>query len=448
MLSGLITLVGLYWFFTTYEKRSKIQEILLSTIIAFLPWLHIKLSVTCILIILAVTIKIYLESKNSRRVLRIFLITSTSCILLLLYNHYAFGNILGIVTFYKKGMIELGKENIMILLGLLFDQNQGFFLLNPVNLIGILAIGWIYRFNRIFALFWGLVFLSLIIPNALHLGCPYGGTSFSGRFEWGAAVIFIIPTIYGLLIIGKNREKTFRLIIAGGILLQLYFFYQYAIRDISLYNRGAATWIENYSIFYSSIHPWLPMLYNSEWEFKYLPNYTWLALICTLLVIGFIRTNRFYSKASILIISCFVLILVAGLFKGESQMYKIIFRANELPSQTGRTINSTRIAEQYKESPGLLNFGPYVILGKGQYEVTLIYSALGSSAKNIGWFDVFNATLNVKISQLPINGTHNTNQALNIKFKIDHSEKNLLEFRTYWNGLSTLKVQYISLRKL
>lgn len=189
------------------------------------------------------------------------------------------------------------------------------------------------------------------------------------------------------------------------------------------------------------------MLYNPEWAFQYLPNYSWLALVCTFLGIGFIRTNKFYSKASILIISCFVFILIAGLFK-SSQMRKITFPANKLPSQTGRIIGSTRIGEQYKDCPGLLNFGPYFLLGKGQYEATLIYSALGSNAKNIGWFDIFNATLNVTISQVPIHGTNNTSQALNIKFKIDHLKKNQLEFRTYWNGLSTLKVQSISLRKL
>lgn len=183
MLSGLIALIGLYWFFTTHEKYSKTQEILLSTTIAFLPWLHIKLAITCILIISAVTIKIYLESKNFRRVLRIFLIASTSCILLLLYNYYVFGNILGLYSIYPKGAHEISKESLMILLGLFFDQNQGFLLLNPVNLIGILAIGWIYRVNHTFALFWGLVFLSLIVPNALHVLCSYGGLSFSGRFE-------------------------------------------------------------------------------------------------------------------------------------------------------------------------------------------------------------------------------------------------------------------------
>jgi hypothetical protein len=52
------------------------------------------------------------------------------------------------------------------------------------------------------------VFLSLIVPNALHPNW-YGGWSFSGRFQWAAAIAFIIPTICGLLFIAKRKEKIF-----------------------------------------------------------------------------------------------------------------------------------------------------------------------------------------------------------------------------------------------
>lgn len=443
ILAGLISLVGLYWFITAQEKRLKIHEILLASAIVFLPWLQIKFAATCVLIVLAVVVKIYLDSKDIQRVLRILLVASISCIALALYNYCAFGKISGP---YESGALELSKTSLMVLLGLHFDQNQGFLIQNPVNLIGILAIGWVYRFNRTFAFIWGGVFLSLIVPNALHPNW-YGGGSFSGRFGWAAAVVFIIPTVYGLLKIGKNREKIFRLVIAGSVLLQLYFFYQYAVSGTNLYNRGAVTWFDAYSIFYFPIHSWLPMLYSSEWAFGYTPNYAWLVLTCSLLLMGFICKENFYSKAPILAISFFALIFVSGLFKYQ-QASEIIFEANQLPSQTGKTLDLARFAEQNTDSPGFLNYGPYFPLRKGKYEVALTYSSLGTRSENIGWFDIYDSTTGTQISQVPIQGTDNTNQELKFKFQVDQWKPNLFEFRTYWNGLSKLKVQRISLKKL
>lgn len=308
ILGGLLSLVGLYWFIAAKQKHWKNNEILLACVISFLPWLQIKFAATSFILILSVAIKIYLISGDSRRVLRIILIAGISSFALFLYNYYAFGKVSGP---YQSGALEFSKTSLMVLVGLFFDQNQGFLFQNPINFIGILAIGWLYRFNRVFLLVWGLVFLSLIVPNALHINW-YGGTSFSGRFGWAAAVVFIVPSVYGVLEVAKINKKIFYLLIAGGVLLQLYFFCEYAINDANLYNKIGSTPADEYSIYYSAIDSWLPMLYHSEWAFEYIPNYAWLVLVCLLLLMGFVSKQELINKGLFLVIILFALIFISG----------------------------------------------------------------------------------------------------------------------------------------
>ncbi len=445
ILAGLIALTGLYWFFTLHERRPAGLETLLAATVVFLPWLQIKFSATCVVLVLSISSRIYLQSKDLKRIIRILIIAGASCFALMAYNYYAFGKVSGP---YQPGALELSKTSLMVLLGLHFDQNQGFILQNPVNLIGILAIGWMYRLNRTLSIVWALVFLSLIVPNALHPNW-YGGGSFSGRFQWAATLAFIIPTIYGLIFIAKSKEKTFKAIIACGALLQLYFFYQYAISGANLYNKGAGTWFDAYSIFYYPFYGWLPMLYDSSWAYGYLPNYSWMLLIGGLLLVGFLGKESVLreaeSKPKVIIVFFLILIFLAGLPNNDNND-EIVFQASQLPSQTGSLINSHRFTKPNIDQPGFINFGPYVPLRKGSYEVDFLYKSTAAVSEILGWIDVFNATSGIQLVQIPLTGTGNVTSELKIDFELTQWKSNLIEFRTYWNGVSDLEVRNISLR--
>ncbi len=443
VLAGLMALTGLYWFFTIHERRAAGLEALLAATIAFLPWLQIKFAATCVVLVLSITAKIYFQSKDIKKIIRIFIIAGASCVALAAYNYYAFGKISGP---YQSGALEISKTSLMVLLGLHIDQNQGFILQNPVNLIGVLAIGWMYKLSRTFALVWALVFLSLIVPNALHPNW-YGGGSFSGRFQWAAAMAFIIPTIYGLLVIANSKEKTFKAIIASGVLLQLYFFYQYAIRGANLYNKGAGTWFDAYSIFYYPLHGWLPMLYDSSWAYGYWPNYSWMLLIGGLLFVGFLGKESVFRKAEpkVAVIFSVILIFLAGLSNNQAKN-EIVFQASQLPSQTGSPINLHRFAKPNVDQPGFVNYGPYFPLRKGSYEVAFSYKSAAAASETIGWIDVFNATSGVQLIKIPLNGTGGVAGELKIDFKVTQWKSSSFEFRTYWNGVSDLEVRDISLR--
>lgn len=440
ILAGLIAIAGLYWFLTTPQRRTKSLEFFLATAIVFLPWLQIKFAATCLLLVIAISAKIYIDSKDLQRVFRLLIIAGASFTALAFYNYYAFGKVSGP---YESGALEISKQSLMVLIGLHLDQNHGFLITNPLNFIGVLAIGWLYRFNRTFTVIWGLVFLSLIVPNALHPNW-YGGGSFSGRFGVSAAVVFLIPVIYGLLEIGRKRKRIFQTIIAGGIFLQLYFFYQYTIVGVDLYNRGAKTWFDSYSIFYFPIHSWMPMLYNASWAYGYAPNYAWIILFSCLLLVGFLSQKKLYVKMSALAIFLVVLVFASGLLKHE-QFDEISFTATQLPSQTGRLVDLSRLAEQNLDDPGFINYGPYYRTPKGNYVVTLTYSSSGEASNTIGSFDIFNAASGLQILKIPIYGTNNAIKELNIKFATTE-RSSLLEFRTFWNGSSNINMKNIILK--
>lgn len=450
LLAGLIALTGLYWFFTANERRTPSLEALLAATVVFLPWLQIKFVVTCAVLVLAITAKIYFQSKDLKRIVQIFIIAGASGLVLAIYNYYAFGNVSGPYHLHSSGSppqpIEVSKTSLMVLFGLFFDQNQGFLLQNPVNLVGVIAVGWLYRLNRTFAFVWALAFLSLIVPNSLHPNW-YGGWSFSGRFQWAGAMAFIVPTIYGLLVIAEFKEKIFKIIIVSGLTLQLYFFYQYAIGGVNLFNKGAGAWFDAYTIFYFPLHGWLPMLYDSTWAYAYLPNYSWVILIGGLLLVGFLGKESFFQKSAtkVVIIFAIALILLSGLSSNQAED-EIVFQASQLPSQTGSQINSHRFAKPNVDQAGFINYGPYYHLRKGSYEVVFSYKSAASVSETIGWIDVFNATSGVQLIKIPLNGTGNVGGEQKIDFKLTQWKSESFEFRTYWNGASDLEVRDISLR--
>lgn len=443
IIAGFLALTGLYWFLTTKSKRTSEIEIAIISAIAFLPWLQIKFAGTCALLVAATTLKIYIESRDYKRILNILLIVGISCGLLAAYNYYAFGKVSGP---YQSGALEVSEKSFMVLLGLCFDQNQGFLLQNPINLIGVISIGWIYHKDRALALLLTLTLASLIVPNAMHPNW-YGGGSFSGRFGWSAGIVFMLPTTYGLLALVSTKEKLYRTIICLSIALQLYFFYRYAITGTTLYNNGPATWLDNYSIFYFPLHTWLPMLYDSSWAYNYIPNYAWTILIISIFCLGFAKTNIPRNVAASCIAIPLAFMLIAGLFPPKRNN-EITFLAKDLPSQTGKTTNSIRIAQQSLDSPGFVNFGPYFPLRKGQYELVLKYKSAGPEDHKIADFDIYDATSRRKIGFYPLYGTANNTRKFRIGFKAPYWNPHPMEFRTNWNGTYDINLYEIVLRKI
>ncbi len=445
ILAGIIALSGIYWFMTTNMHRSAFIEGFWAAAIVFLPWLQVKFAAPCVILIIALTIRIYLKSKDIKRIARLLFPAILSFSILAFYNHYAFGRFSGP---YQSGALHLSKSSLMVLFGLHFDQNQGFLLQNPLMLVGVFSVGALFVHSKKLTLLWLLIFLSLIVPNSLHPNW-YGGWSFSGRFAWAAAIVFILPTLCGLVRLAEANYKAYRLIVGSAMILQLYFFCQYLFPGIDLYNKPSSTWFYNYSIFYFPIHSWMPAFYNVNWAYSYGPNVGWFVVILFILSLGFaasMRLLKFSSKAVSFSLTVVFLIIFASGFIGKAGNKEMAFSGKNLPSQSGQVQGASRVAIQGRDSPGYVTFGPYCSLRKGSYRITLRYSSLAPINQSIGKRDIYDANNRVQIAAYPLYGTGGEVKALDTSFTVDKRHLRLFEFRNYWNGISDIQIHAIELK--
>ena len=281
--AGLLCLMGLWWFLTPNRARHPLKEIGLAGLIAFLPWLQIKLSITSLILLTGISLQIWPQKDGVHRVFRIGSVALLIFGGLALLNLYCYGKISGP---YMKPQLEFSWTSVMVLLGLHLDQNQGYLMQDPIAWIGLFHLGHLLRSERKTFLFWCLLYLSLIVPNGLHWNW-YGGGSLSGRFTLSAATVLLFPTIMALLSTRQTHPRLFYSLIGLVMGLQSYLFYRYAILGVSLFNKPELTEASQYAIFYPDLHALLPMLYNVEWAYQYLPNYLWTFLLIGILVGGY-----------------------------------------------------------------------------------------------------------------------------------------------------------------
>lgn len=444
IVAGLCSLVALGCIANARSHGSIGVVILVSCAIAFLPWLQIKYSATALVLMLMLSYKIHAHERDLKKTFFPIYITGASLFLLGAYNNFAFGSYYGPYHLWQTAGLEVSKQSFMVLLGLHLDQNQGFLFQNPINLIGLVGVGLMYTRDRFTTLGFLLVFSSLIVPNGLH-PTWYGGWSFSGRFGWSAAIVFMMPTLYALLHLSNKHRRLFAAIIVLSLTLQVYFFWLYAILGMNIFNKSPNTWYEAYSIFYYPVHSWLPMLYDLRWAGDYTPNYAWSALVLALVIAGGIRNNALWEKSRTLIFTPILLAIGVGGLNAEQADNTEVFLASQLPSNTGRQLGTARVVEKNIDQPGFVNFGPYFPLRKGEYLVEIRYQSPAEIFDVIGSADVFNARSHTKLLEIPIKGTAGQLSTLTMEFNYSDWAPGNFEFRTHWNGKSELIIEDIVL---
>ncbi|MFS2112675.1 hypothetical protein [Herbaspirillum frisingense] len=452
--AGLLSLMGLYWFCTAQRRRPLFQEVLLSAALSFLPWLQIKFGITAALLLAAVAWRMFAQDQARawRRAACVLLVAAVSMLLLLAYNQYAFGKMSGP---YVAGAVAFNKTSLMVFMGLLVDQNQGFLLQNPIHFVGLFSLGIVYRYNRALCLLWGLVFLSLIMPNSLHPAW-YGGMSFAGRFNWPGAVLFMVPTLAGLAALDTSSRRLFAAVIVSAISLQSYFFYLYAIEGADLYSyskgvlfpQGILEWSQVYSLLYVPVQSWLPMLYDSRWAYGDFVNWVWLIFVVAAALMGvFCSSRRMVSLYGGLGAVACVALLLAVLQGPGRQDKEWIVDLHTLPSQTGHADDDGLMMRQGIDAPAFSNFGPFQALSAGEYELTLRYSSPAPVEQTVSTFRVMEdiAKAELQIREMP--GTHGQVQAATFRFRAGYS-RNMFEFTNYWLGKADMRIEQISVRRL
>ena len=456
--AGLVSLIGVYWFMTAEKNRPLFQCILLAILLAFLPWLHVRYAATCLVLMVGILWKINRAENGSPRIalsVLVALLVLLSLGGLAAYNLYAFSNACGPMT----ATLEISKTSLMVLLGLFLDQNQGFLLQNPIMFVGVLFAGGLFVFDKRLFVLWLLVFLSLIVPNSLQIS-QYGGWSFSGRFEWAAYVVFILPTMFGLSRVFVADSWIFYITSVIGLCIQIFYFclYTFTAAGASLYNHPASTWIHSYSIFHNSIYCWLPALYNVNFAYAYWPNYGWFVVLCILVITGFVvsKDATFPStKGSLaLFTSCVCIVLISGsILKYDRHSIlrrPLVIYGKDLPSVVGRLDGNTRMAVEGVDLPGYVSFGPYIELPEGSYRVSVRYSSNAPVGRDIGAFDVATGVGATELQNVKLLGTEGRVQAVSVIFAARHNsdELNMFQFRNLWKGSSDLRVLDVKVERL
>ncbi len=296
LVSATISLIGIYWLVLNIKNHTSEKNIDFLTFlsISFLPWLHIKYSITLIILLFFMLITLNKNNSTFHRYFHLITPPIISCLLLLSYNYYAFGNISGPYnqwTVYGSN-IQFSFKSLTVFFGLLFDQEQGIFLQNPINILGLISIGLLYRNNKVICMSIGLVSLSSIFINSIHPAW-YGGYSLIGRFGWTGGIIFMIYTAYSLVRIGQINQKLLLVINSASIFISIHIFKLFTIDALNFYN---LTNNPNSSRLYSYIGEYLPSWLEADKVIFHTPNFAFLFIALLFLCSGFVFIGRYQTR--------------------------------------------------------------------------------------------------------------------------------------------------------
>ena len=436
ILSGIICLFVLHCFHGSPFGISSKSWNLAMALLFLLPWLQIKLVLPMGIFWLAHLIPYRTNHPPLLHQLTITIGVVASLIALALYNEYAFGNFFGP---YSNGALEVSQTSLMVLGGLLMDQNQGFLFQNPIHFIGVVYLFSFIRNDPKFAVLWALIWVSLWLPNGLHTTW-YGGGCLSGRFEWASALVFAYPTLYGL---SRIRSQVIALLLVVHVMVQAWLYSRYVNHEIDLFNRGPETWSDAYSIFFPGISKALPMLYSPNWAFDWAPNYLWIGVIFGLMTCGAIGelSPRFRTLMLGLGLSGFV--FLGGRLPVSRAEPMLHFDLKSLPSQTGTLINGVWHAEMGNHRPGYLIFGPYLPLAPGRYCLELSYKS--PSSQPTAKLEVFNSTRQEMERAQDLQPTLSSIARIEFEVKAPFWSRDRYEFRVQWSGRGYLAVEDLRL---
>ena len=305
--AGGLALLGVYWLIREVKgaQPRPVVTFVVAFLVALLPWVGIKYAPIAAIILIALMIV-------SRSKVSVVLAGALSAGLLMAFQWYAYDSPFGA---FAQGVVEYGPEFWLRLSGLVLDQNQGFLFYSPLLWLGLLGIVPLFRFSRLVGVVWLVSVLLFLIPSAAHPG-SYGGGSFVGRYGWGAALLFFVPTMFVLA--GLSRRWLIAAL-GGSLLFSAWIFvtqvfiggsYPGGPVALDLYTKATDTWLESYSIFFFPLQKLFPAFYDPAWAWTYWVNWVWAAALVGVLVISF-----FVMRARVLVIVagvCAVAVVLAG----------------------------------------------------------------------------------------------------------------------------------------
>jgi len=282
--AGGLALLGLYWLIWEVKgaKARPVVTFVIAFLVALLPWVGIKYAPIAAVILIALLIV-------SKSKVSVVLAGAVSAALLMAFQWYAYDSPFGA---FAEGVVEYGPEFWLRLSGLVLDQNQGFLFYSPLLWLGLLGIVPLFRFSRLVGVVWLVGVLLFLIPSAAHPG-SYGGGSFVGRYGWGAALLFFVPTIF---VLASLSRRWLIGVLGGSLVFSAWIFvtqvfiggsYPGGPVALDLYTKATDTWLESYSIFFFPLQKLFPAFYDPAWAWTYSVNWVWAAALIGVIAISF-----------------------------------------------------------------------------------------------------------------------------------------------------------------
>ena len=363
--AGGLALLGVYWLIREVNARSSddgktrpVVTFFIALLVAMLPWVGIKYAPIAAVILIALLIA-------SRSKVSVVLAGALSAVLLMAFQWYAYDSPFGA---FAEGVVEYGPEFWLRLSGLVLDQNQGFLFYSPLLWLGLFGIVPLFRFSRLVGVVWLLSVLLFLIPSAAHPG-SYGGGSFVGRYGWGAALLFFVPTMFVLE--GLSRRWLIG-VLSGSLVFSAWIFvtqvfiggsYPGGPVALDLYTKATDTWLESYSIFFFPLQKFFPAFYDPAWAWTYWVNWVWAALLVGILVFSVVKLDAR------------VLAIAAGVFAAA-----ILF-AGVVSVPGGQRV----VVEQDvpAEVAGVVAGGPTWNMREGEYTWSVDYRWVGDESSGV-----------------------------------------------------------------
>jgi hypothetical protein len=303
--------------------------------------------------------------------------------------------------FVRRLRTELGAspdKALRVFLGLHLDQAQGMFFQQPLLLPGLAGLGWMIRRRHPFTLPWLALYLSLLVPTALHTYSEYGGAGPSGRFGWTAMWLWLVPLGFWM----DAERETIVPYVRSTLVCGLAYQAALAVRwlpDPSVFvsRTYELVWNRN-SLFPIPLRYSLPHFYDTSLD--YLPNIVWTLAALLLVVTGVLWTSaaargrlRGVWAAGVAVAALLLPVeptadrvsaaderreevldrslrsIVARRFEAE-RLWPMSTAAATTRRDPAASAGAVRAAARSTMEGGVVVFGPYLELGPGRYRAT------------------------------------------------------------------------------
>jgi len=235
--------------------------VVVSIALAVAPWLQIKNMAVVVIMLLAFGVLLLRRQLLLRPVAIVAGVALASFVLLLIYNQFYFGHVLGL----PQPNPNFGIKGVRDTLALIFDRDQGFLVQCPTILLGLIGI-WLSRrtiavTNIALVLGCGAI---LVINGTQPIVGAFGGVAFAGRFEWTVMPMLLA---WSALFFKRLGSRSVRLAVLSAVIGFLW-----VVQAVPIL-------IDDHSYFnatYLPFAPWDPTLYPGWWTWftTYLPVFT------------------------------------------------------------------------------------------------------------------------------------------------------------------------------